>query len=171
MRPSLASADGAANDGTPRRGAPENGHTACSTTHGGSGLQVARPPSSCPVRLLAPWSSVQHVSPHLRGMVEGSDRTMATVCCSCRKGSTQPSLPAAPGTPDAASSKIAMVFHGDLLSLPAGYTTATHLRGNVWWWWCVWWWWWWWGGRWWWWWCRRVLHVNVCPVTCARASN
>ena len=62
-----------------------------------------RPPSSCPVRLLAPWSSVQHVSPHLRGMVEGCGQDHGDGLLLMPQGSTQPSLPAAPGTPDAAA--------------------------------------------------------------------
>ena len=58
-------------------------------------------------------------------MVEGCGQDHGDGLLLMPHGSTQPSLPAAPGTPNAASSEIAMAFHGDLLSLPAGYTTAT----------------------------------------------
>ena len=58
--------------------------------------------SSCPVRLLAPFSHVQLVSPYLRGMVTGCGQDHGDGLLLLPQGSTQPSLPAAPITPDAA---------------------------------------------------------------------
>ena len=98
----------------PRRGAPEHGHSACSTTHGGSGS--FRSPGRLPAVLSVFWRTARQ--PHLRGMVEGCGQDHGDGLLLMPQGSTQPSLPAAPGTPDATSSEIAMAFHGDLLSLP-----------------------------------------------------